>query len=57
MKKINKYTWNEIKDAIENIYALDSHKDSWNVSVVYQDQLLRVLKRQLKTSYKQEITP
>ena len=56
MKK-NKYTWDEIKDAIENIYVLDSHKDSWNVSVVYQDQLLRVLKRQLKTSYKQEITP
>ena len=51
MKKTNKYTWNEIKDAIENIYALDSHKDSWNVSVVYQDQLLRVLKRQLKTSH------
>lgn len=42
------WRWREIEDAINNIFVLDSHRDSWNVPVIYETSLLRVLKRQLK---------
>lgn len=48
MKK-EQYHWKQIKQVVEDIYAVESQKDSWGVAVVYLPELLKNLKRRLKT--------
>jgi hypothetical protein len=48
VKRVKKYTLKQIKAAISDAYAIWGHTDSWNVPVIYEEQMLDVIGGRLK---------
>ena len=47
MKKEIKYNWKEISKAIDSVWRSSSHKDDWNVPVIYKGMFKGYLKKKL----------
>lgn len=47
MKLSRKWTWEEIKNSINDSYSYDSTQDSWGVQVIYRKVLLQKMYRRL----------
>lgn len=56
-KPTKRYTLERIKMAIMRAYEIHSHKDDWNVPVVYEGTMLRKLNQCLRYASRQPITP
>lgn len=47
-KEEKKYTWKQIKQAIQIAYKEDSHRDDWNVQVFYEPSIISKMRNILK---------